>query len=86
MVDHYGWNCCLRGVATVMCIVDIEGGALSVAFVEEADGDFFLMTLFSGREHRTHLKKRRDLPDIKIKLVRFAHGLSRRQVTKSLIK
>ncbi|MBV5290422.1 hypothetical protein [Pelodictyon phaeoclathratiforme] len=41
-----------------MCIVDIEGGALSVAFVEEADGDFFLMTLFSEREHRTHLKKR----------------------------
>jgi hypothetical protein len=58
MVDHYGWTCCLGEVATVMCIVDIEGGALSVAFVEEANGDFFLMTLFSGREHRTHLKKR----------------------------
>ena len=32
-------------------IVDIEGYAICVPFVEEANGDFFLRTLFPSRKH-----------------------------------
>jgi uncharacterized DUF497 family protein len=32
-------------------IVDVEGYAICVPFVEEANGDFFLKTLFPGRKY-----------------------------------
>jgi len=32
-------------------IVDIEGYAICVPFVEESNGDFFLKTLFPSRKH-----------------------------------
>lgn len=32
-------------------IVDIEGYAICVPFVEEGNGDFFLKTLFPSRKH-----------------------------------
>jgi uncharacterized DUF497 family protein len=35
-------------------IVDIEGYAICVPFVEEGNGDFFLKTLFPSRKHTKH--------------------------------
>ena len=35
-------------------IVDIEGYAICVPFVEDENGDFFLKTLFHSRKHTKH--------------------------------
>ncbi len=40
-------------------IVEIEGYAICVPFVEEANGDFFLKTLFPSRKYAKHFNLER---------------------------